>query len=143
MLFSIFFILIHNILFTSGMIINTTKYTLNDMLAVGINSIFFSCGETMPGALWFVPVYIFASVIFAAMIYYSRKIKDKIKSENKELTQNIIIIILTLLIGGFGYYINYKDVYLMYHVQTSFVVIPFLFAKFLTLSIKLFAFFII
>ena len=124
--FCVFFVLIHNLLYSLGMIINTTNYTFPEILAGCIDSTFFMCNENMAGALWFVPVYIFASVLFTVIIFYSRKIKNSIKSTriSKELIQNILIIVLTLLIGILGYLMNTKQLYLTFHAQTSFLVIP-------------------
>lgn len=122
--FSIFFTLIHNFLFRHGLIIYTNKYFVADTVTSIINSLYFFGTETMGGALWFVPVFVFASVIFGAIIYFSRKISRLVKRKNI-LLKNTLIIVATIFVGAVGLYLNNKDIYTTLHSQTSFLVVPF------------------
>ena len=114
--YSLFFILLHNIFFKLGIIINTNIYSISNMTTSIINTSLFFGTETLSGALWFVPVYIFASVLFGIIVYYSRKVSDK---------KNMFIIACSVLFGLLGCYLIHRNIYLMLHVQTSFLVIPF------------------
>ncbi len=120
-IFSILLILFHNIFLKLGMIINTQKYSFLDIVTQIINSTIFQCGEVLAGALWFVPLLIFTTSIFGLLIFFGRKISMIF---NKSYLKNIIIIsggVLNLILG---LYLNLREVNLLYHLQTAFLVIP-------------------
>lgn len=123
-IYTTFFILIHNFLYNKGMIINTNVYYIKDMIQCFINTLMFCGTEAMGGAMWFVPVYIIASSIFGIIIFYSRKISTLFKS-NTNLAKNVLIIYATLFIGFVGVYLNRKEFLFIFHAQTAFLVIPF------------------
>ena len=118
-LFGIFFILIHNLLFKCGMIVDTKYYDFDQTFISIFNTLLFFGTETMGGALWFIPMYIFSSVLFGTIVYYSRKF-----SSNNIHSKNINILILSVISGIFGSYFVGKNIDLMLHIQTSFLVIP-------------------
>ena len=72
--FSCFFVIIHNILLRKGLILNGIEFSKKDILVNVINSFFFCSTEIMRGALWFIPVQIFAIILIGAIISFSRKI---------------------------------------------------------------------
>lgn len=123
-LFSIFFILIHNILLKLNMI-SGSKYFFRDFITSIINANLFFCTENMGGALWFVPVFIIASSIFGGIIYFSRKISNNAKAENKLVIKNVLIIAFSLIVGVIGIYLNNNNIYIVFHTQTSLLVLPF------------------
>lgn len=123
-IYSLFFILLHNILLKYGLIINVDSYHVSDFVSSIINSLLFFGTETLSGALWFVPVYIFASTLFGVIVYFSKK-KISTFQELKYLTVDLLIGILSIICGIIGVYLIIRNKYLMLHVQTSFLVVPF------------------
>ena len=119
--FSCFFVVIHNILLRKGLILNGIEFSKKDILINIINSFFFESTEIMCGALWFIPVQIFAVILLGFIIFFSRRIN---KSYNG--SKDIIIIIFTVLLGGVGVYFARENEYIHLHVQTSFLVLPFM-----------------
>lgn len=124
-LFGIFFTLIHNFLFKHGLIINTNFYTFKDILTSCLNTLLFFGTETMGGALWFVPVFILSSALFGFLIYYSNKISDNFSGKSKEEIKNAILFGSTLFCAILGLYLNTRNISLMLHIQTIFLVAPF------------------
>lgn len=119
--FSCFFVIIHNILLRKGLIINGVEFSKKDILINIINSFFFCSTEIMCGALWFIPVQIFAIIMLGAIIFFSRRI-----SKSYHVSKNIIIIIFTIILGALGVYFVSENEYIQLHVQTSFLVLPFM-----------------
>lgn len=118
--YSILFILLHNLFLNIGVIINSNHYYPKDILVSSLNSTLFLCNEAMAGALWFIPVYIFASTLFGAIISFSRRFEKEL-----EIKKDISIIVITLLMAVLGTIINIKNINLMLHIQTVPLVIPF------------------
>lgn len=129
-IYSIFFTLIHNILLKLGLIINVDYYHLSNFVSSIINTSLFFGTETLSGALWFVPVYIFATMIFELIIYISRIIVKKYNIDNNYY-KDLLIFNGSLLMGLIGCYLIHRNIYLMLHVQTSFLVIPLFFIGYL------------
>jgi hypothetical protein len=73
--------------------------------------------------MWFVPVLIFGSTLFGVIIYIARKISSNIDNR-KYYIKNLIIILLTLIVGILGLYLNHYNINLMLHIQTVLLVIP-------------------
>ena len=124
-LFGIFFTLIHNFLFKHGLIINTNLYTFKDILTSCLNTLLFFGTETMGGALWFVPVFILSSTLFGFIVYYSNKISDNFIDDSKEKIKNFLLFVFTLFCAILGLYLNTRNINLMLHIQTIFLVTPF------------------
>ena len=123
-LFSIFFTLIHNFLFKHGMIISNA-YTFKDILTSCLNTLLFFGTETMSGALWFVPVFILSSGLFGTIIYICIKVSKYLKEDNNIELKNNLIFLFTILCAVLGLYLNTRNINLMLHIQTTFLVIPF------------------
>ena len=122
--YSVFFILIHNLLVKYGLIINIPIYRINEMVKAIINTSMFFGTETLSGALWFVPIYIFSAMLFELIIFYSRKLDKKINIDIK-FKKDLFIFFGTIFIGLVGVYLNKRNISLMLHVQSSFLVVPF------------------
>lgn len=131
--FSVVFTLFHNKFLKLGIIIDEGEYTLRDCVTNAINALVFSfSGGKMGGALWFVPVYIFAMGLFGMIMFTARKIAN-IFSNGK--LKYVTVFIFGLLMGIIGVVLNMKNVNLCFHIETSFVVIPIIMIAFLTRSL--------
>ena len=93
---------------------NWKKYVLYSL------SFLFLGQEQLAGALWFVPVYVISSVIFASIVYWSNRI-----SKNNKINIDILIIILTLLVGSLGVYAVLRGFGLLFNTQIALLVVPF------------------
>lgn len=120
-LFSEFFLVLHNKLLRLNFI-SGNLYILDDFIINGVTTLFFQGYESLGGALWFVPVFVIASLIFGYCIYISRKLSNHFN--NKEFSKVTILILLSTIIGALGVYSNCKGFGLMFHSQTSFLVVP-------------------
>lgn len=120
--YSMFFLLLHNLFTKLGLIISE-PYLISQMVPAVLNTAMFFGTEALSGALWFVPVYIAATVGFGFIVYYSNKIKIS-KKLSAETNKNIIIIGLSCLCGIVGCYFILRNLYVMLHVHTSFLIIP-------------------
>ena len=117
-----FFVIMHNTFLETGIIINEAKYTLRDIIINTLNSSLLSCSETMGGALWFIPVLIFAGAMFAGTVWAGRIISEKIIRGNS--VKYLVIALSGCIIGALGVILNQKQMFLGYHVHTSFIVVP-------------------
>lgn len=124
-LFSVFFVLIHNILVRYGLIVSTNNYDFLASISAIINSFFFYIMEDMGGALWFVPVLIMASSLFGILIYFSRKYSSSSKEKDKSLLKNVLIVLFSFICAILGLYLNKNNASLMFHAQTVLLVLPF------------------
>ncbi|MEN6595762.1 MAG: acyltransferase family protein [Clostridiaceae bacterium] len=116
------FILLHNVFLKTGIIINVAEYGLRDIVINTLNSFLLSCSETMGGALWFVPVLIFAGALFAGTVWVGHVISKKLDRGN--FVKYLIIVLTGCIIGVIGIILNQKQMFLGYHVHTSFLVVP-------------------
>ena len=120
--YSMFFLILHNLFTKLGLIISE-PYLISQMVPATLNTAMFFGTEALSGALWFVPVYIVATVGFGFIVYYSNKIKIS-KKLSAETNKNIIIIGLSCLCGIVGCYFILRNLYVMLHVHTSFLIMP-------------------
>ncbi len=123
--YSTVLVLLHNTFLDIGVIIGQGKYSFEKILSGIANSVIFGCRETMGGALWFVPVLLAASGMFGGTVYLSRKIASRFSGEKTTaFFKNMSIILLSLLLGGTGVFLNLRLAELNYHIHTSFLVVP-------------------
>lgn len=119
--FSSLFVLFHNVFYEMGIIINTTNYSLKNIIIQIIYSMIFQCSEVLSGALWFVPIIIISSSIFGSIIYYGRKLDNIF---NNKFLKNSVIISASILFAILGVKLNMQNTNITYHLQTVFLVIP-------------------
>lgn len=110
--------LLHNFFVKNNFIVGFDLYSKRELLVAVLNTIAFSTSELFQGALWFVPVILISSSLFGLIIYISRKYSKNV------LTKNVLIVFITFIVGSIGIYLNLKDYTLVYHCNTSFLVIP-------------------
>ena len=117
-------ILLHNLFVRYNFYSPTThiKYGIGDTIRVFANTIMLSCEEGFAGALWFVPTLIVALGLFGGIIYIARNC-SKIINNNKYV-KYATIVILTIISGIVGIYLNLKQIHIIYHIHTVFLIIP-------------------
>lgn len=119
-LYSLVILYLHNIFLNFGLITGVPYYSKSTFIINTINSFLFLGQEQLAGALWFVPVYVISSVIFASIVYWSNRI-----SKNNKINIDILIIILTLLVGSLGVYAVLRGFGLLFNTQIALLVVPF------------------
>ncbi len=96
-------------------------YTFQDIIVQLINSMIFQCVESFAGALWFIPVLIFASSLFGTLIYFGRKINYMFKIN---FGKHLFLIFMCFFFIYIGRMLNVENIYTTYHLQTAILVIP-------------------
>ena len=130
--FSIVLISLHNVLnkfkFYPPYIKN---YSIDNWLVKVLNSLLFNAEDVALGTLWFVPTLILALGVFGTVVYLSKKMSiiicKKCKAEdnsNIELIKKLLIVLISIILGSLGVYLNINNLSLLYRFHTSFVVIP-------------------
>lgn len=123
-LFEIILILLHNLFIKMGILLNSDYYDFDQTVISAISTLLFFGSETLGGALWFVPVYVIASAIFGSIISFAKSVSKNYFDDN-EVFKNILILLLGIVTGILGLYVNYKGMSLWFHSQTSILVVPF------------------
>ena len=111
--YAIIFILLHNVLLKLGFITGA-PFTWVEQIAKIIYSATFICEESMLGAFWFIPMYIFAAIVFSSMIYVAEKSKCPPVLHTVFIVVNILLVILS----------HNKAFSFNYHIQTSILALP-------------------
>lgn len=124
-------VFLHNILYRMGVFSpDYVGYNFRDFLTWFLNTFIFLSSEPFSAAMWFIPVLFVSLVIFNfifAITNHSQLDIDKGK------TRFFLIVLLTLL----GIYLNVNQIELMWHCQTCFVILPFLYVGNLVRNQKL------
>lgn len=109
-LYNIFFVLCHNY-FVNIHILSSdiSTYGKREIVQNILNSLTFGNSEKLLGAFWFVPMFFVAFSLFVVVFYKMEKVKKTIHSHA----------LAVVVCGIVGIVINYKDMYLNYHIQTS------------------------
>lgn len=118
-LYSTFIIILHNIFYELQLYPEYVQglYGKREIFTKIFDSFFLYDVDLFTGALWFVSMYIIANGLFASIMYIS-SLYNKFS--------NSIIIVLSILIGCLGLYININEFQLAYHAQTSILLMPFI-----------------
>lgn len=123
--YTLFFVLLHNFFVTSGIYAGQGIYNHSQMLASWMGSIAFNCPEQMQNALWFVPVWLISSGLFAGAVWFGRSASARFSCPRLRLW---IIGFVVLCLGLIGVFLNERKYSLLYNMQTSFLVVPIYFA---------------
>lgn len=111
----------HNILYRMGIFSpGYIGYNFRDFMTGFFNTFVFLSNEPFSAAMWFIPVLFISLVIFNFIFAFANHFPFSI---NKEKTRFILIVLFTLL----GIYLNVNQIELMWHCQTCFVILPFLY----------------
>lgn len=113
--YSILFILLHNFLLEMHILKSgTALYETNDIIYELFEACVFRTSESMLGAFWFIPMFFIGVSMFILLFYQAEKMKYPV-------IWHIFFCILTAIMG---IYLNYNDIDLRYHMQTSVLAIP-------------------
>lgn len=103
----------------------------NDMLSRVINNFFFYGGETLGGAMWFVPMMLAGVIIFSAVLYLSKQFVPRFRI--------VLTVLITLAIGGVGILAVCRHYHYVFFTEISFLLIPLMLLGYL-ISLKGFDF---
>ena len=110
--YSVFFVLIHNILKRMHILDqNSIIYGKTDILNQIANSCVLSGTEQMLGAFWFVPMFFVGVSMFLILYYQAEKVR----------CSKVAHALFALLTAVVGVWLNCRQSYLQYHIQTSFL----------------------
>lgn len=118
-----FFTLTQNLCVNWHLLPQRELYTAKTLVNNIFSNFIFIGGESLGGALWFVPMMLIGIAFFAFILYFSSRFSYKFKI--------IPITILCALCGLFGLYSNLTGNHLFLHAHSSFLLIPFLFLGYL------------
>lgn len=122
------FVLAHNFLIRQGLYAGAEPYNHTMMLTAICGNISFSSGEQVSGALWFIPVWLVASGMFAGTVWFGRYVSGLL---GKPMLKLWLIAFANVGIGLVGVFLNMRKCGLPYNLQTSFLVVPFYFFAYL------------
>lgn len=109
-IYSIFFVACHNLFRKVHILSNDIpKYGKREIIQNILNSLSFGTSERLLGAFWFVPMF-FMAVSFFIIIFY------KMEQIKKTIWGHILAMFVCSIVG---IVLNYKEVYLNFHIQTS------------------------
>lgn len=113
-------VFLHNILYRMGLFTpDYIGYDFQDFVTGFFNTFVFLYKEPFSVAMWFIPVLFVSLVIFNFIFAITR---DTLKID-KEKARFFLVVVLTI----FGIYLNTNQIELMWHCQTCFVILPFLY----------------
>jgi len=115
--YNIIFLLFHNI-FVRIHMLGEGIYGINNYIINVISILLMSHSETFGGALWFIPMFLFAKGVFGVTFQLAQK------ARRPHAVHLCFIIVLAFI----GLYTNYFGMYLLYHVQTSLLGVPVIYA---------------
>lgn len=121
-LYMTFFTITHNIAVKFGLL-TEENYGIEKIMIRILNNFVFCGGETLGGALWFVPVMLIALLLFSVSVYISYTYFYKYRI--------ILIIILNCIMGSFGLYCNLNGMQLMFNMHTGLLLLPVILGGFL------------
>lgn len=125
--YSIILMLLHNIFVKYNFLApGTGVYSkIEEIIPPVLNTLVFFGSELFAGAMWFVPTLIYALTIFGIIVYWSRKISNIVQDERKKkIIKYIFIIILSIMSGMVGVFLNTRKLELIYNLHTSFLILP-------------------
>lgn len=117
------FTLTHNITVLAHMQPPSEMYGISGIVFRLWNNFLFCGSELFGGALWFVPVLLIAMMAFSLTVYLATRFCGKLR---------ILVIVLVSAVFGLGGVIaNLGNMNLMWHTQTSILVVPIICAGYL------------
>ncbi len=123
MFYTLFFVLLHNFFVTHGLYSGQELYNHTKMLTAWMSSLSFNSPEQVQGALWFVPVWLVSSGLFAGCIWFGRKVFLLTGGESNTAKLTIAAA-SSILIGLIGLFLNMRSCSLPYNLQTALLVVP-------------------
>ncbi len=121
MLYTLFFVLIHNFFVTHGLYENQELYNHTKMLTSWMSSLSFSSPEPMQGALWFVPVWLVSSGLFSGCVWFGRRVSTFFGKEPFKLPACALA---SAVLGIIGVFMNMRNCSIPYQLQAALLVVP-------------------
>ena len=128
MFYTLFFVLLHNFFVTEGVYAGQSLYNHTMMLTAWMGSLSFNCPEQVQGALWFVPVWLVSSALFAGTVWFGRAGSCLLK---RPAFKYGLCGVSSIGIGAIGVFLNGRGCSLPYNLQAALLVVPLYFAAFL------------
>lgn len=122
------FVLAHNFYVNQGLYLGQELYNHTAMLSAICNNLIFCSTEQIQGALWFIPVWLTASAMFAGTVWFGRAASARLQCPALKLWFTAFS---GLCIGGIGLFLNMRKCVLLYNLQTAFLAVPLLLAAYL------------
>ncbi len=119
------FVFLHNFFAANGLYANAEIYNHTAMLTYILHGISFSCPEPIQGALWFVPVWLVSSALFAGIVWFGRAASRRLGREN---LKPWITAFGVLSFGACGLFLYARRCTLPYQLHAAILVIPFYYA---------------
>ena len=119
-LYNLFFVLFHNLLVNLSLI-SAPAYSKTDMFIWIVNGFLMETNESLLGAFWFLPMFLFSNLLFGIEFSFSSTICKKNKNKNKKYFIDFLFILLCIYIA---YFAHSRGLFLYYHIQTSCLAIP-------------------
>lgn len=130
--YSAIFVLTHNFFVKHGLYAGQELYNHTNILTAICNNVSFSMTESVQGALWFVPVWLVSSTMFAGTVWFGRFASDYLKKPEAKL---LLIAFANVGMGLVGVFLNMRKCGIAYNLQTAFLVVPIYFFAY---SLRLF-----
>lgn len=122
------FVLAHNFFIRQGLYANQEIYNHTMMLTAICNSMSLSNTEPVQGALWFIPVWLVSSGIFAGTVWFGRMLSHRFDKPELKLW---LMALANLGIGLVGVFLNMRKCGISYNLQTALLVVPLYFFAYL------------
>lgn len=114
------FLAMHNVFSNAGLL-DIPAFSLNDFVIKLSGVITLTHVEQLAGAMWFVPVLLWAKLLFAVVFQTAEKCPGKL----------FVHILAVAACAAFGLYTNYWGMFFSYHIQTAFLGFPIIYLGFL------------
>ena len=111
------FVLLHNLLSWYLLFPSDAYYGKREMLIAMGNTLFLRCPEGPSGAMWFVPLMLASGTGFSAILWFCR---NYLPASLRTWAAAVLCIGTGLL----GAALSRREIFLNYHLQTAFLVIP-------------------
>ena len=119
MFYTLFFVLLHNFFVTHRLYAGQELYNHTRMLTAWMSSLSFNSPEQVQGALWFLPVWLVSSGLFAGCVWFGRAAARFTRKDNVKLP---VCAFACILIGLAGVFLNMRSCPLPYNLQAALLV---------------------
>lgn len=126
--YSACFVLLHNFFVTRSLYAGQEIYNHTKMLTAFCANVTFTFTEPVQGALWFIPVWLVSSVMFAGTVWFGRFAAKQI---GRPQTKLFFIAFASTGIGLTGTFLQMRKCIIPENMQTAFLVVPLYFFAYL------------
>ena len=117
------FIALHNVFVSTGILINSPVYTVNDIMISMCTSLILNCTELMSSSMWFIPLIILGSTFFTTVVMIARR--SARTNSNPNVLKYSIILVLSIVLGYLGVYATTRNWGFNYNIQIALLIVPF------------------